>query len=225
MLCINASSVSFSSRLLLSTLWQYNPRCRAFLCGVVWIVYDISGSGQNNGPVFKGSDFQEDRLPLEILIFGENWDPAPKRKWQKKKSENLNLRGEIGLKCGILTYNCCSTSINILEVRRLLEKTLRGEQQQNSRYEVVTVASTKLTVLQNVTQYSLVHIYNSEEMHGRKNRPKLISIERFENLVFTLFTTSLTLNNSGNAYVEQHYCRSFVFVPEENSWILSRKLL
>ena len=48
------------------------------------------------------------------------------------------------------------------------------------------MASTKLTVVQNVTPYSLVHIYNSEELHGGKNRPKLISIEPFESLVVTL---------------------------------------
>ena len=65
------------------------------------------------------------------------------------------------------------------------------------------MASTKLTVLQNVTPCILVHIYNSEEMHVRKNRPKIISIEPFESLVFTLCTTSLTLKYSGNASIEQ----------------------
>jgi hypothetical protein len=69
----------------------------------------------------------------------------------------------------------------------------------------MTVASTKLTVLRNVTPYSLVHIYNSEQLHGRKNRPKLITVEPFESLAVTLCTTSLTLNNSWNAYTEQHF--------------------
>lgn len=67
------------------------------------------------------------------------------------------------------------------------------------------MASTKLTVLQNVTPYSLVHIYNSEELHGRKNRLKLMSIEPFESLVVTVCTTSLTLNNPGTASTEKHF--------------------
>jgi len=77
------------------------------------------------------------------------------------------------------------------------------------------VASTKITVLQNVTPYSLVHIYNSEELHGRKNRPKLISIEPFESLMVTLCRTSLTLNNSWNAYIEQHFIVVALCLPQK----------
>jgi len=87
---------------------------------VAWVVCDISDSEQRNGAIFKGSDIQEDWLSLEILIFGENWGPGTKRQWQKK-SENLILRGEIGLKYRILIYYCCSNSTNVLEFRRLLE--------------------------------------------------------------------------------------------------------
>jgi hypothetical protein len=120
------------------TIWS---SFSCIFCGVVWIVCDISGSGQSNGLIFKVSDIQETDCRRI------SWSLEKTGILHRNEGDKQNRASEIGLKYRILAHYCCSDSTKISEVRRLLEKTWRGEEQQNARYKVITVASTKLTVL------------------------------------------------------------------------------